>query len=113
MAKPTIQLGFTGTAVKEAQKNFIERGYQVGPPAADGIFGLHTHRSVLNYQYDRSAGEFAAYSWPLVVDGIVGPQTSGQAVPGHDQEGVEGCGSEAGTDHSQELRVPAVGSGPN
>ena len=92
MAHPTIQLGSTGKAVKEAQEALLARGYQVGPPGADGIFGLHTHRSVLNYQYDRSAGEFAAYSWPLVVDGIVGPQTWGRLSPDTIKKGSKGAG---------------------
>ena len=92
MAHPTIQLGSTGKAVKEAQEALLARGYQVGPPGADGIFGLHTHRSVLNYQHDRSAGEFAAYSWPLVVDGIVGPQTWGRLSPDTIKKGSKGAG---------------------
>jgi hypothetical protein len=30
---------------------------------------------VIRYQLDRSVGEFAAFSFPLAVDGIAGPMT--------------------------------------
>jgi peptidoglycan hydrolase-like protein with peptidoglycan-binding domain len=92
MAKPTIQVGSTGNAVKEAQKALVDRGYQVGPPGVDGIFGMHTLRSVLNYQDDRRSGNFHAHSYPLVVDGIVGPQTWGRLVPDTVKKGSKGAG---------------------
>jgi peptidoglycan hydrolase-like protein with peptidoglycan-binding domain len=92
MARPTIQVGSSGNAVKEAQKALIDRGYDVGPPGADGIFGIHTLKSVLNYQDHRSAGNYAAHSYPLVVDGIVGPQTWGRLAPDTVKKGSKGAG---------------------
>ncbi len=92
MARPTIQVGSTGNAVREAQQALIDRGYQVGPPGVDGIFGMHTLRSVLNYQDDRRAGNYAAHSWPLVVDGIIGAQTWGRLVPDTVRKGSMGAG---------------------
>jgi len=91
-ARPTIQVGSTGNAVKEAQKALIDRGYQVGPPGVDGIFGMHTLRSVLNYQDDRRAGNYHAHSYPLVVDGIIGAQTWGRLVPDTVKKGSKGAG---------------------
>jgi peptidoglycan hydrolase-like protein with peptidoglycan-binding domain len=91
-ARPTIQVGSTGNAVKEAQKALMDRGYQVGPPGVDGIFGMHTLRSVLNYQDDRRAGNYHAHSYPLVVDGIVGPQTWGRLAPDTVKKGSKGAG---------------------
>jgi peptidoglycan hydrolase-like protein with peptidoglycan-binding domain len=76
MADPIIIIkkGSTGAAVKKAQKCLIERFYlNVGDD--DGSFGPITHLAVRNYQSDRSAGNFYAFSFPLAVDGIVGPQT--------------------------------------
>ena len=81
MAQPTIQVGSTGDAVKDAQHALQDRGYHLGPAGVDGVFGMHTLRSVLDYQDDRSAGSYSAYTWPLVVDGIVGPQTWGRLQP--------------------------------
>lgn len=92
MAQPTIQRGSKGEAVKIAQRALIARGYPVGPAGADGIFGIHTYRAVLNYQFDRSAGQFWALTYPLVVDGIVGPQTWGRLVPATIRQGSTGTG---------------------
>jgi peptidoglycan hydrolase-like protein with peptidoglycan-binding domain len=92
MAKPTIQVGSTGKAVQDAQNALIDRGYQVGASGADGIFGIHTLKSVLNYQDDRSTGNYAAHSWPLVTDGIVGPQTWGRLAPDTVKKGSKGAG---------------------
>jgi peptidoglycan hydrolase-like protein with peptidoglycan-binding domain len=92
MAHPTIQLGSTGQAVRDAQQALIERGYPVGSAGADGIFGLHTYRGVIDYQDDRSAGNTFALSWPLTVDGIVGPSTWGRLAPDTIQQGSTGAG---------------------
>jgi peptidoglycan hydrolase-like protein with peptidoglycan-binding domain len=92
MARPTIQVGSTGQPVKEAQQALIDRGYFVGPPGVDGIFGMHTLSGVLSYQGDRRAGQFWAFSFPLVVDGIVGPQTWGRLAPDTIQNGAKGTG---------------------
>jgi peptidoglycan hydrolase-like protein with peptidoglycan-binding domain len=75
MADPIIKLGSTGEAVKKAQRVLVCRYYLWGPDQVDGIFGFVTLNAVVNYQRDRSAGEWYAYSYPLVVDGIVGPAT--------------------------------------
>jgi len=92
MTQPTIQRGSKGEDVKIAQRALIARGYPVGSAGADGIFGIHTYRAVLNYQFDRSAGQFWALSHPLVVDGIVGPKTWGRLAPATIREGSTGTG---------------------
>lgn len=92
MAHPTIQRGSKGAAVEEAQRALIARGYPVGPAGVDGIFGIHTFRGVLDYQDDRSAGQFWAFTYPLDVDGIVGPQTWGRLAPDTIREGASGTG---------------------
>jgi peptidoglycan hydrolase-like protein with peptidoglycan-binding domain len=92
MAKPTIQVGSTGNAVKDAQNALVDRGYPIGAAGTDGIFGIHTLQAVLNYQDDRSTGHYAAHSWPLVVDGIVGPQTWGRLTPDTVKKGSKGAG---------------------
>lgn len=92
MARPTVQQGSKGEAVKVAQQALIARSYLVGPAGADGIFGIHTFRAVLNYQSDRSAGEFWALEHPLTVDGICGPQTWERLDPDTIREGSTGTG---------------------
>ncbi len=74
MANPIIKLGSTGAAVKEAQNALICRWY-LPAGSADGVFGPVTKNRVLRYQVDRAAGDYNAFSFPLTVDGIVGPQT--------------------------------------
>jgi peptidoglycan hydrolase-like protein with peptidoglycan-binding domain len=92
MAHPTIQRGSKGAAVEQAQRALIARGYPVGPAGVDGIFGNYTFKAVLDYQYDRSAGQFWAFTYPLVLDGIVGPQTWGRLAPDTIREGASGTG---------------------
>jgi peptidoglycan hydrolase-like protein with peptidoglycan-binding domain len=75
MADPIIKLGSKGDAVKKAQRALIERFYLFGTGLDDGIFGPLTDLAVRNYQRDRSTGEFNAFSFPLKIDGIVGPAT--------------------------------------
>ena len=77
MSHPTIMRGSTGQAVKDAQQNLVDRGYPVGATGVDGVFGFHTRHAVIMYQTDRSAGHALAFSFPLAIDGIVGPQTPG------------------------------------
>jgi peptidoglycan hydrolase-like protein with peptidoglycan-binding domain len=89
---PTIQRGSKGAAVTEAQQELLARGYSVGPSGADGIFGNHTFAAVVNYQTDRSAGHFWALTFPLAVDGIVGPQTWGRLDPDTIRKGDKGTG---------------------
>lgn len=74
MADPIIRLGSTGAAVKKAQEALIFRWY-LPADSADGVFGPVTRNRILRYQLDRSVGDFCAFSFPLTVDGIVGPQT--------------------------------------
>jgi peptidoglycan hydrolase-like protein with peptidoglycan-binding domain len=78
---PTIQRGSKGDAVKVAQQALEDRNYSVGRAGADGIFGVYTYRGVLEYQLDRSDGHWAALTYPLAVDGIVGPETWGRLSP--------------------------------
>jgi peptidoglycan hydrolase-like protein with peptidoglycan-binding domain len=89
MADPIIKLGSQGDAVKKAQRHLIERFYlAVGQD--DGKFGHITDLAVRNYQTDRSVGHFNAFSFPLVVDGIVGPQTWHRLAPPTVQKGSKG-----------------------
>lgn len=92
MARPTIRKGSKGDAVRDAQQALEDRGYPVGKAGVDGIFGIYTYRAVLNYQYDRSAGQFWALTYPLAVDGVVGPQTWGRLLPDTVRRGSSGTG---------------------
>ncbi len=56
----------------------------------DGKFGSHTFRGVVDYQSDRSAGEHWAFSFPLEVDGVIGPQTWGRLLPDTIKQGDNG-----------------------
>jgi peptidoglycan hydrolase-like protein with peptidoglycan-binding domain len=89
MADPIIKLGSTGAAVKKAQQALICR-YYLDPGTDDGIFGPVTKNRVLRYQLDRSVGEYYAFSFPLTVDGIVGPQTWFRLTPPTVKKGSKG-----------------------
>lgn len=89
MADPIIKAGSKGAAVKKAQQALICRFY-LPPGTDDGIFGPVTRNSVLRYQLDRAAGEFNAFSFPLTVDGIVGPQTWFRLTPQLVKKGSKG-----------------------
>jgi Putative peptidoglycan binding domain len=91
MADPIIKLGSTGTAVKKAQKALIHR-YYLPPGTDDGIFGPVTRNRVIAYQLNRAAGEFYAFSFPLYVDGIVGPQTWFRLTPETVKKTSQGSG---------------------
>jgi peptidoglycan hydrolase-like protein with peptidoglycan-binding domain len=91
MADPIIKLGSKGDAVKKAQRHLIER-YYLPSGTDDGIFGPVTLNAVINYQTDRSAAHFWAFSFPLVVDGIVGPQTWFRLAPETIRKGSKGSG---------------------
>lgn len=80
MADPIIKIGSNGAAVKKAQQALIDR-YYLWDGTADGIFGPVTRKNVIRYQLDRSAGEWNAYSYPLKIDGIVGPATWSRLTP--------------------------------
>jgi len=92
MADPIIKLGSTGAAVKKAQQNLICRYFYLPPGTDDGVFGPVTRNAVIRYQLDRSAGEFWAFSFPLYVDGIVGPQTWFRLAPAQIKKGSKGHG---------------------
>lgn len=75
MAHSTIKKGSTGADVRFAQQALVDRGYSLGPAGVDGFFGVYTDLAVRNYQRDRSSGESWAFTYPLAIDGIVGPRT--------------------------------------
>jgi peptidoglycan hydrolase-like protein with peptidoglycan-binding domain len=89
MADPIIKQGSTGAAVKKAQQALICR-YYLPPGTDDGIFGPVTRNRVIAYQLDRSAGQYYAFSFPLYVDGIVGPQTWFRLTPQLVKKGSKG-----------------------
>jgi peptidoglycan hydrolase-like protein with peptidoglycan-binding domain len=91
MADPIIKLGSTGEAVKKAQRQLIFR-YYLPPGTDDGIFGPVTRNRVIRHQLDRGVGEFYAFSFPLDVDGIVGPQTWFRLAPETVRRGSQGNG---------------------
>jgi peptidoglycan hydrolase-like protein with peptidoglycan-binding domain len=88
MSHPTIRVGSKGDAVREAQQALGDRGYYVG--TVDGIFGAHTFAGAVAYQNDRARGSFYAYSLPLPVDGVVGPQTWDRLAPATVRKGDKG-----------------------
>jgi peptidoglycan hydrolase-like protein with peptidoglycan-binding domain len=90
LARPTVQIGSRGDAVRVMQRELIARGYGPGRDGADGYFGPDTLRALRNYQADRSAGQFWAFSYPLVVDGICGPETWGRLGPDTIRSGSRG-----------------------
>jgi peptidoglycan hydrolase-like protein with peptidoglycan-binding domain len=92
MAHPTISIGSSGQAVKDAQQNLVDRGYPVGTTGVDGIFGFHTRHAVIMYQTDRSTGHDLALALPLIIDGIVGPQTWARLDPDTVKKGDSGIG---------------------
>ncbi len=78
MADPIIKIGSKGAAVKKAQKALNNRGEWL---TVDGIFGPLTKNAVIRYQTYRSVSRWAAYSYPLKIDGIVGPATWSRLTP--------------------------------
>lgn len=88
---PIIKLGSQGKAVELAQQRLLERFYLSGPGDVDGKFGYVTLNAVISYQRDRNniQGWFAL-SFPLVVDGIVGPQTWFRLDPDTVKKGSKG-----------------------
>src|SRR5262245_9926858 len=89
MSDPIIKLGSTGPAVKKAQRALIER-YYLAVGTDDGIFGPVTDFAVRSYQHDRSTRQFNAFSFPLAIDGVVGPQTWHRLTPPTVQKGSKG-----------------------
>ena len=68
-ATPSLSLGSTGTAVKEAQCLLVYWGFSVGPSGVDGQFGKNTQSAVYGFQ------SWLHYACGLSVDGTVGPMT--------------------------------------
>lgn len=106
-----IKVGSKGDAVKKAQKALIER-YYLPVGADDGIYGPITYSAVRSYQQDRSAGQFYAFSFPLVVDGIVGPQTSFRLTPATIRKGSNGSAVKLLQEILKSFAVPAFDPGP-
>lgn len=62
-----LMVGSSGPEVKTLQENLLALGFKLPKYGADGIFGSETEQAVKSFQY----------TWGnLVIDGIVGPQTS-------------------------------------
>ena len=78
MADPIITIGSNGDAVKKAQKALNDRGWWL---TVDKIFGSLTRNAVVGYQTQRSVGSGWEFSYPLKVDGIVGPATWSRLTP--------------------------------
>ena len=90
-ANPIIKLGSQGAAVKKAQTALIHR-YYLNPGDDDGKFGPVTDFAVRSYQHDRSAGMFNAFSFPLKIDGVIGPATWFRLCPDTIRKGSKGAG---------------------
>jgi peptidoglycan hydrolase-like protein with peptidoglycan-binding domain len=90
-AHPIIKLGSKGNDVKLAQQRLYER-YYLTKNDVDGIFGPITNKAVYFYQTDRMSGAFWAFSSPLTVDGIIGPQTWARLDPDTVKNGSKGSG---------------------
>lgn len=89
-SQPVINLGSKGDAVKKAQMRLLERYYLRNKSDVDGSFGYVTLNAVINYQQSRSQGSFAAFSFPLMVDGIVGDKTWFRLDPDTIKKGSKG-----------------------
>jgi peptidoglycan hydrolase-like protein with peptidoglycan-binding domain len=111
MADPIIKKGSTGDAVKKAQKALIQR-YYLTPGDDDGKFGPVTDYAVRSYQYNRSAGEFYALSFPLVIDGIVGPATWFRLAPDTIKKGSKGNGVRFLQEALKNFAYPPYDPGP-
>ena len=62
---PMLRRGEQGASVERLQRDFSERGYDLGPSGVNGIFDEHTENAVIKFQTDNN----------LTADGVVGPQT--------------------------------------
>ncbi len=111
MADPIIKKGSTGAAVKKAQQNLICR-YYLPANTDDGIFGPVTDAAVRSYQTARSAGHHYAFSFALVVDGIVGPQTWGRLAPPDIQKGSKGSAVRLCQELLKDYGYPPYDPGP-
>lgn len=111
MADPIIKKGSQGEAVKKAQKALIWR-YYLPPGTDDGKFGPVTDLAVRNYQNDRSQGHFYAFSFPLALDGIVGPQTWFRLAPAEIQKGSKGSAVRLVQELLKSFAYPPYDPGP-
>jgi peptidoglycan hydrolase-like protein with peptidoglycan-binding domain len=91
MSDPILEPGARGEAVKKAQKELIRR-YYLPSGSDDGVFGDVTRKSVIQYQLDRSAKEFYAYSFALPINGVVGPETWFRLAPDLIEKEAKGNG---------------------
>ena len=62
-----LRRGSRGEEVRALQQLLLQKGYDLGPCGADGIFGAHTQAAVKAFQKDHG----------IKADGIVGPVTRG------------------------------------
>jgi peptidoglycan hydrolase-like protein with peptidoglycan-binding domain len=111
MSDPIIKLGSTGEAVAKAQRELIYR-YYLPAGTDDGIFGPVTRNRVLRYQLDRGVGEYNAFSFPLEVDGIVGPQTWARLAPPTIKEGATGNAVYLAQEILKSFKYPPYDPGP-
>jgi len=111
MADPIIKLGSTGDAVKKAQTALIQRFY-LNPGDDDSKFGPVTDFAVRSYQKDRSVGQFNAFSFPLSIDGIVGPATWSRLTPPNIQKGSKGSSVRLCQEILKSFSDPAFDPGP-
>jgi peptidoglycan hydrolase-like protein with peptidoglycan-binding domain len=117
MADPIIKQGSTGPAVKKAQQNLICRHY-LPLGTEDGVFGPYTTVAVVQYQFNRSAGQVppppltGAFSSPLTVDGIVGPKTWARLAPAQIKKGSKGPGVRLCQEILKSSGVPSYHPGP-
>lgn len=110
-SNPIIKLGSQGAAVKKAQIALIHR-YYLNPGADDGKFGPVTDFAVRSYQHDRSAGMFNAFSFPLKIDGIIGPATWFRLCPDTVKKGSKGAGVRLLQEILKGFAYPAYDPGP-
>lgn len=69
--KPTLRKGDRGEYVTLMQTKLIQRGYNLAPYGADGIFGNKTYEALKDFQRNNRDEN----GNPLTVDGICGPRT--------------------------------------
>jgi peptidoglycan hydrolase-like protein with peptidoglycan-binding domain len=111
MADPIIKKGSTGEAVKKAQRSLIHR-YYLAVGTDDGKFGPVTDLAVRNYQNDRSSSHHYAFSFPLIIDGIVGPQTWFRLAPETIKKGSKGNAVRFVQELLKDFATPAYDPGP-
>ncbi len=111
MNNPIIKIGSMGDAVKKAQQALIQR-YYLNVGTDDGKFGPVTDLAVRNYQSDRSTGNFNAYSFPLKIDGIIGPATWFRLDPQVIQRGSRGNAVRLLQEILKSFAFPAFDPGP-